>query len=425
MNFQLVFRNMLRSRWRTFLTVGGVAVATALMIWSEHMMAAFLDQIVRGATQVELGQIQIHNTDYIDKQNFFYWLDEPAASVETIEGTEGVKAASGRVITWGQMGTEEVGEFPRIMGVDPAREAAVTGLDGALKAGAWLSETPPRSGPREIVLGRDLAEQIQAKPGDEFGLIVFLTADGAGYDETVVVKGVVGTGSSMLDRLGAYMHIKDLQYMTLLEGRIHEIAIATTRGADLDDTRARIVKALWPGAPDDATKIARSGEPVLSVRTWPEIIPEMFSMIELARASMKIFYFILLLIAGLGILNVQRMSALERKREFGVQLAVGVTPWRMWRTIVAEATLVTAIGAALGALLGVALSAYHASAGLSLGERFSYMGVAFDDRLYFALSPDAVAFPVGVMLWVGALCGVWPAIKSARLDAARAIAGRT
>jgi ABC-type antimicrobial peptide transport system permease subunit len=56
---------------------------------------------------------------------------------------------------------------------------------------------------------------------------------------------------------------------------------------------------------------------------------------------------------------------------------------------------------------------------------FSYMGVAFSERIYFVVTPMTVIQPVLVMLAVAALSGLWPAIRAARIVPAPTIAGRT
>ena len=70
-----------------------------------------------------------------------------------------------------------------------------------------------------------------------------------------------------------------------------------------------------------------------------EIVPELAQMVELSDSALWIWYIIIFGIAGLGILNTQRMSALERRREFGVLLAIGVTPNRLRNLLLKPADL--------------------------------------------------------------------------------------
>lgn len=131
-----------------------------------------------------------------------------------------------------------------------------------------------------------------------------------------------------------------------------------------------------------------------------------------------------------GIVNTARMSAVERRREFGVMLAIGMRPRRMFRTIVVETLVLGLVGALIGAAAGLLLSWYYAVAGFDMGAfteqaTFSYMGVAFSERIRFVLEPVNVVQPILVMLVVAVLSGLWPALRAARVDPAPTIAGRT
>ncbi len=169
-----------------------------------------------------------------------------------------------------------------------------------------------------------------------------------------------------------------------------------------------------------------------AVRAWYDIVPELDQLIKISENSMWIFYIIIYFLAGLGLLNTQRMTALERRREFGVLLAIGTTPRRLAGQVIAESVMLTIIGAVVGTTLGMLASWYHQEAGLDFAAMsgdddarpITYMGMEFS-RFYFRLDPGATVLPVGVVVVVGLLCGLWPAISSARLDMPRAISGRT
>ena len=153
-------------------------------------------------------------------------------------------------------------------------------------------------------------------------------------------------------------------------------------------------------------------------------------MITLFRSSYWIMYLLVYLVAAVGILNTQRMSALERRREFGVMMAIGMRPRRMFRTLLGETLVLGLVGSVIGAALGGLLAWYHATAGFDMTlltdqASFSYMGVAFTDRLYSSLSTRALVQPVAVMLFVALVSGLVPAFAAARIDPAPTIAGRT
>lgn len=426
---RLALRNLRRNRWRSALTLAAVAVAVGLMVWTLGMYDGWIDEMVRGTTAVETGQIQVHTAEYVENPRVYESYPADSTLMQRLRAVPGVTAVSPRVKAYGLVGNEDRSQVARILGVIPEAEGAATPIRDAVVSGRWLSPEPaPTPGPREVVLGHGLAQQLRVSPGDE--LVVFLeAADGSLGNELLQVTGVVRTGNTELDRLAAYLHLADAQYLTALGDQIHELMLRT---ADLDAARATaesvaVAIGARVGAPADGETVEPSA---LVVQPWQEIVPWLNQMIVLFRRSYAFMYLLIYLVAAVGILNTARMSALERRREFGVMLAIGMRPLRMFHTIVVETVVLGLVGALIGATLGFLLSWYYATAGFDMSvftdqATFSYMGVAFSERIYFVLTPMTVIQPILVMLAVAALSGLWPAIRAARIVPAPTIAGRT
>jgi ABC-type antimicrobial peptide transport system permease subunit len=152
-------------------------------------------------------------------------------------------------------------------------------------------------------------------------------------------------------------------------------------------------------------------------------------MLTFSRLANWVTYLLIYLVAAIGLVNTQRMSALERKREFGVLMAIGMRPRRMFRMVLTESLVLGILGGLIGTALGMAVTWYHATAGLDLAlftdkGGFTVMGVAFTGKIYAILTPVAALQPILIMVFVAFLAGLWPAFKSSRLDPAPTIAGR-
>jgi len=225
------------------------------------------------------------------------------------------------------------------------------------------------------------------------------------------------------------MHLADAQYLMALADEVHELIVRTPELHETGEL-ARTVAAAIGGEAGAPGGDAVTPPDLLVVRTWQEIVPAINQMILVFRNSYAILYLLVYLVAAVGIVNTARMSALERRREFGVMLAIGMRPRRMFRTIVTETVVLGAVGAVIGAILGLIVTLHHATAGFDMGAftdsgSFSFMGVAFSERIHFVIRPVNVVAPVLVMLFVAALSGLWPALRAARIDPAPTIAGRT
>lgn len=426
---RLGLRNLFRNRWRSGLTLAAVAVSVALMVWTIAFLEGWLNEMVRGMTSLESLQAQVQTVDYVRNPRVYRTFELTPDQLHGLAGVSGVLAVSPRVELHGLIGTEQRSQVARMIGVDPQREAAATPIASAIAAGRWLAAQPPDlAEPREAVLGAGLARQLQVGPGDE--LVVFLeAADGSLGNEVIVVVGTAVTGNSQIDRGALYLHLDDAQYIAALGDGIHQLAIQT---ADLATARAtaesvaRAIGAAYP-LPDDTVAVA---EGALVVRPWQDLSPSLDQMIQLSRNSYWIMYLLVYLVAAVGVLNTQRMSAMERRREFGVMLAIGMRPRRMFRTLLVETGVLGIVGAGLGALLGGLLSWYHATRGFDLSmfsdqTSFSYMGITFSERLYFEVTPASVIQPVVIMVAVAMISGLLPAWQAARIDPAPTIAGRS
>jgi ABC-type lipoprotein release transport system permease subunit len=428
-DLRLALRNLFRNRWRSALTLAAVGVAVALMVWTIAFLEGWLNEMVRGTTALETLQAQVRTVDHVRNPRVYHTFEVSAEQAVRIAAVPGVAGVAPRAELYGLIGTEQRSQVARLMGVDPVREAAITPIAEAVVAGRWLSAAAAHAMlPREAVIGQGLARQLQVGPGDE--LVVFLEgADGSLGNELLELVGVVRTGNTQLDRGTVYIHLEDAQYVAALGDGIHHLAVRVVDLAAAGHAAAGIASAIGAayGMPADTIVVA---EGRLVVQPWQELVPSLHQMIELSRNSYWIMYLLIYLVAAVGVLNTQRMSAMERRREFGVMMAIGMRPRRMFRTLLVETAVLGLVGAALGAVLGGLLGWYHSVWGFDLGAfsgggSFSYMGVTFSERLHFDLTTAALVQPVVIMIGVAVISGLVPALRAARIDPAPTIAGRT
>jgi ABC-type lipoprotein release transport system permease subunit len=396
--------------------MAGVAVAVAMLIWTQGLMEAFFTTMLDSATSVELGDARVESEIHAREEAAFASFSATDDLLGRVRRIHGVRAVAPRLLAFGLLGHGARSQSAVVFGVSANAEVQASSVPASVVRGAWLPPSVDRGGARPIVLGEDLAGLLAAEVGD--ALVVMLqAADGSMGDDRLRVVGIVRTGVGALDRQGAWMSLPDVAYLAALDGQAHELMIRFERGADLDRTTAAIRSAI-AGIPG----------PKLVVRTWQELAPELHKLIGLSKLSMLFLYGIVYLIAALGILNAQRMTALERKRELAVMMAIGVTPARLGGMILAESALLCGFGATAGMLVGALVTWYHAHAGLDLAamgsQGFSYAGVTFQSRIHFVLRPAMVLWPAVAVVVVGVLCGLWPALASVRLRLAGAIAGR-
>lgn len=416
MSLRLAVRNLLRNRWRTGLAAGGIAVATAILIWNIGMFDGFFQLMIRGSTDVEIGHVQVQDRDYIDQPATFDYFDWDDEVKEAIEETPRVEAATPRVRLFGLVGHEERSHVAAIYGVDPDTEPSVTVMADGIERGRWLDAEMPPEPPAEVVVGAGMGRTLGVDVGDEL-VVIAEGADGSMGDGLLEVVGILETGNSQIDRRAAVIHLDEAQFIAATDGGVHEVVAATDNPIDAPHIASAMQARLDAADYDE-----------LRARSWQQVEPGLYELLAYGDTANRFMLGIIFIVVALGVLNALRMSARERHREFGGMMAVGMSRKRLFAMIVAEGAILGFVGAVVGGIVGTAVTWYHSVRGLDFGlfveGDATYMGISFTEVIYFVLSWEAVLTPLIGLIAVTVVCAVWPAIASIRLNPRDAITGR-
>jgi putative ABC transport system permease protein len=118
-------------------------------------------------------------------------------------------------------------------------------------------------------------------------------------------------------------------------------------------------------------------------------------------------------IGGVGVMNIMLVTVNERIREIGLRRALGARRRHIRAQFVTEALAITLAGGALGVLISVGI-------GAAIGT-LPFLGPAYEDTtgavdIHMHVSWQILAMSVGVLIFVGLLSGLAPAMRAARLD---------
>jgi ABC-type lipoprotein release transport system permease subunit len=400
-SLQYGWRNLWRNTRRTCITLAAVCLSTAILMASYGLMDGLMQHAVSNATNLVVGEVQVHAQGYRADHSIYKALNEPDLILQAAK-QENVAAAPRRY-GYGlvAVGTKSAGA--RFWGVEPASERTTFDLAQHLQEGRFLSETTQRG----VVLGQKLARSLQAKIGSEI-VVVVQAADGSLGNDLYTVTGILKAAGDSIDRNAALIHAADFVELFVSGDRIHEVAF---------NSRGMV-------SPERLTALLSIAAPEEEIKSWRQLMPEVSDMVNLFDAFIWIFGLIFLLAAGMGVMNTMLMATYERIREFGILKALGATPWGIIRDVAAEALMLAALGTILGTILGLAGSYYLQEVGLDLSifaGTYSVGGVAFDPIWRATISPKMVFIPVVLMLIIGLLASLYPAALAARLDPVKAI----
>ncbi|UCE25356.1 MAG: ABC transporter permease [Candidatus Zixiibacteriota bacterium] len=399
--FKVAFRNVLRQKRRTLLTVltmmVGFALAAISIAWSDGSYNVIIDMFTRN----QLGHIQIHGEGYLDRPTLYNTVNNYEEVGEKIGAVEGVEAWTPRIFSAGLASASDKSAGVRIIGIDPNRENTATRFDKKITRGQTFSE----DGYHEVILGEGLAEVLKADIGDEV-VVVSQGADGSIANDLYTLVGLVDAGDPMTNQTAFYLTLDDAQELLVLYGRVHEVAVVVD---ELDDVElyAEVLTTTIDGSS-------------LVAEPWQIFAAEFYKAMKADQQGTWIMLFIIVLVVAIGVLNTVLMTVLERTREYGVLRAMGVRPLQVIRLVIYEVMLMAVVSLVLGFLVSLPVNYWLSIDGINMGTTFTYGGMEFS-TLYTEINTRSFVIPAITVFFSAIMVSFFPAVKAARTAPARAM----
>lgn len=395
----LSWRNLWRHRRRTWLTVGAMVFCNALLVFLIAVQLGSYRMMIDSSLSAFTGHLQVQHRGYLDEQKMHQTVPGVAALAGRVRGHGQVVAASARAVAYALASSEQRSHGIQITGVQPATEPGVSTYPGLVSRGRYLGE----AGAAEIVIGATLARNLKLDIGDE------LTFLGSGRDGSIAagvaaVVGIVESGIPDIDRGVAQVPLTYFQQAFAMGDSGHSV-VARLRDLDQAEAVAASLGEMLPTGED------------LVVLDWNTLQPGLREAIQTDMVSAWFMYAVLIVLVALSVLNTQLMSVLERTREFGVMLALGMRPGRLGRLVALETLFMALLGLVLGVILGTAVVLYFSHAG------FSYPGMAeaaarfnLPPRIYPQVSALSLLWGPLIVFLGALLASVYPALKLLRVQ---------
>jgi ABC-type lipoprotein release transport system permease subunit len=293
----------------------------------------------------------------------------------------------------------------------------VIGLDTAAETGSTrlLNDVAGALGEREAYIGRNLAETMGVRVGDEVA-VVGQGVDGSLANDLFTIKALVTTSVDLMNRQAILIELPVAQTLFAMPDEAHEIVV---QGRDADEAAALAAHL--------AALPALAGTEVLD---WQRLAPELVSIVELTDIAGLLVLGLVLLAAAAGVANTMLMATFERTREFGMLLALGTRPARIVRLVLAESIALGLTGALLGSALGIALVAITHRTGIDYAwltgggpSELSFAGLRWSLLFYPTLAVSDVVRAVAAVCATSVLASAWPAVRASRLAPISAMRG--
>lgn len=397
----LAWRNVLRNRRRSAITASSIAIGLAAMTFLWGMIDGMNGQMVQNTTRYFAGDAQIHLRGYHDDPTLDLALQDAARVARAVREHPQVAAASLRLEGKALASRGDKSRGVLVAGVAPRDEASVTVLLESVIEGESLGEG--------VLIGEKLAAALRVRAGED---LVFV---GQAYDGSVASARwpVRGVFRSKIDELDGFVAVTTLEAAREF--------YAAPQGATGVVLRLRDARSLEAVRGELAERLGERYE----VLGWPRLLPMVAVSIRFHEVVSYVVLLVFFVVVAAAVANPVLMSVLERTREFGIVLALGMSRSRLLGLVLLESMLLGIAGVIAGNALGLSITGYFAAAGMNVG--------AFEAGLRTMPGLSDVIFPVllaersfmlsALVFAIACLTAVYPAAKAAGLEPVEAIRG--
>ncbi len=391
---RLAWRNIWRQPRRTWLTTGAMVFCNTLLIFMMSLQFGTYDLMINNSLQSFVGHLQVQAPGYKDDMKMRQSVPDIRALAAVYREDGGFQNVAARGGAFALASSADRSYGIQIYGVEPNFEPGVSNIPGLIKQGRFLGDTDAA----EIVVGSVLARNLRVGTGDELTLLG-TGRDGSFAAAIVLVVGIFDSGVPDLDRSIAEIPLGLFQETFTMNGAGHQLVITTP---DLSFVPAAILEAEELFPPDAE----------LVVHDWDALQPGLKQAIQADLTSAWFMYILLVVLVAFSVMNTQLMSVLERTKEFGIVMSLGLTPGRLGRLVMLETTLMGIMGLIIGVILGALVTLWLNATGFSY-PGMEEMAVSYNlpPRMYPEISLLTL-FAGPTIVFIGTLASaLYPALR--------------
>ncbi|MBI9074798.1 MAG: ABC transporter permease [Desulfatibacillum sp.] len=397
---QLAWRNIWRNPRRTAIILTAIFIGVFSMIIFAAFSRGMADGMVDNAIDNLVGHIKVQHPDYRSDPDISHRLPDPNAITAELKSLlpTGAKITP-RIRVEGVVANARETAGVEIVGIHPGMEMGVSFIGDAPMDGR-LIEDGDKNG---IVMGAALADRFQTEVGKKL-VLTTQQADGETGSRAFRIRGIYRSEIEATEK--AYVFISYTAAEQLMGEKNCATEIAVTLPKEYRNGRlAPLVQ-----------KCRDALEPYhVSVNGWKDLMPAISAYLAMFDAFLYIWFVVVFIAMGFGIVNTVLMAVYERMREFGLLKAIGMRPSWIVRMVLGESFFLLAAGCAAGTICGMAVTYYYGHAGIDLGAFAQGVKMWGMSRVIFpAIEIGDVVAANAVVVVLGLVVSIYPAVKAAR-----------
>ena len=393
---KISWRNIWRNKLRSLVVILSIIFGLLGGIIIIAMSYGLNDERMNNAVDTYLSHIQIHNILFSEDYNIKHTINNLDLIEKAINDDERVVSYSKRIVLNGMLSNSNGSYGIQVKGIDPEEEVKVTNTYEKIIDGEYFRSKRDNT----ILVGKKLADKLNLKLKSK----VVITFQDENYDLTSLlyrVEGIFRSGNSRYDEMNVF--VKNKSIIKNLPGfnGYHEMPILLS---DIE-LRGEVKKDLIPLSSDNI------------VEGWDDISKELAYANEMLSAVLYIFMMIILSGLSFGVINTMLMAILERRKEIGMLMSIGMNRYKIFMMISFETIFLSLIALPFGLITSFLIVEYYSVVGIDLSiveAGLENFGVG--TRLYFKV-PDEEYFYVSLMVFVISIfSSVFPSIRALKIN---------
>jgi putative ABC transport system permease protein len=344
----IALRNVLRYGKRTLITALVLTVGIGMFILGDSVLAGMDRMTIDSMVEFSESSLMVMNPLYKENMRGFplepeYGIPESKAVIERVSQILPEARAITPRTQFAAIASNRIDSLP-VFGtiVEPESDARVFGIATNLSEGSWFPALEEATPDRQIVLGKALAKDLGLATGDWLILSARAVDDSLNADE-YLITGIVDIPAQQISQSGIFISYGAAKELLGEDLPVTTLAIALPRSTTLDDELAKS---------EIAFQTLISSFPNLTGISIQEAAGDYLAMRTMKAKYSNIIILVVLLIAGVGIVNTILMSVFSRIKEIGVLRAYGMFPAQIRRLFSLEGLMIGTIGSLGGVLLG-------------------------------------------------------------------------
>jgi ABC-type lipoprotein release transport system permease subunit len=398
----IAWKNIWRNRVRSGVIITAITIGMFAGVFTTTFYKGWMNQRLEAGVETEVSHIQIHHPTFSENIELKSYIPEGVKLGQEIARMNFVNGVSPRLVVQAMIASSETGTGVKIMGIDPEKEKTVTNIYTKVSEGQYFDGAKRNP----VLIGKKLAEKLKVKLHSKL-VVTLQDSEGHLTSEAFRVCGIYRIGNGMFEEMNVFILKSDLaRFVQLDEAVSHEMVVHLRDHGQLNQN----------------TETLAGKYPELLVQNWKQMAPELGLLNEYGNIYIYFFIIIILLSLGFGIVNTMLMVVLERVKEIGMLMAVGMSKFRVFWMLMLETVLLTLTGGLFGIVLGLVVTFATKKHGIDLSfyaEGLEDMGYS---SLVFPVVETVMIVVIAIMVLItGVLAAIYPARKALKYKPADAI----